>query len=502
MTTRHRVDGYIRVSRIGGRAGDGYISPEVQREQIEAFASLMGVDVDEWHDDQDFSGGNVERPAFLEVIRRIESGETGGVIVAKIDRFARSAPDGGAMVRRILDAGGIFASAQERIDPTTDFGKAMLNIMFVMAELQLDQLKSGWRTAKGRAISRGAHIGPTPFGYERIARGREGSGTLVPHPQHGQAVSALFERAASGVGVSELARFMDDRAPRPEGTLWTTSSIGHLLENRVYLGEVTYRSRRDAQQTLRNPRAHEPLTDAATWNAAQRGRRPSKRSGTPYALTGLVRCAACRYVMAGSRGGTNGQLRVYRCQGRHGGGKCPAPSMIVAEPLEALVLEQVRELLTGDTVRGDRVAGTPELGALAEALQAAEAELDAFMLDLANRSRYGDRYETYLDARLRAVEEAEAAYQSTATSLGPLSIEPLRWDDLDVDELHAIVAGAVDAVFIRRPPHRGADVEQRALILWRGEAEDDLPGRGRKVAPIRPFPWPREPKAKLRQTPA
>ena len=97
--TRHRVDGYIRVSRIGGRAGDGYISPEVQREQIEAFASLMGVEVDEWHDDQDFSGGNVERPAFLEVIRRIESGETGGVIVAKIDRFARSAPDGGAMAR-------------------------------------------------------------------------------------------------------------------------------------------------------------------------------------------------------------------------------------------------------------------------------------------------------------------------------------------------------------------------------------------------------------------
>jgi DNA invertase Pin-like site-specific DNA recombinase len=53
--TRKRVDGYVRVSRIGGR--DGYISPEVQREQIEAFASLMGVEIDAWHDDQDYSGG-------------------------------------------------------------------------------------------------------------------------------------------------------------------------------------------------------------------------------------------------------------------------------------------------------------------------------------------------------------------------------------------------------------------------------------------------------------
>jgi site-specific DNA recombinase len=179
----------------------------------------MGVEIDAWHDDQDYSGGNVDRPAFLEVIRRIETGETGGVIVARIDRFARSAPDGGAMVRRILDAGGIFASAQERIDPTTDFGKPMLNIMFVMAELQLDQLKSGWKTAKGRAIGRGAHIGPTPIGYRRLPRGQEGSGKLVPDPGSAPAVTKLFRRAAAGIGVSELARYMDEIAPRTDGGL-------------------------------------------------------------------------------------------------------------------------------------------------------------------------------------------------------------------------------------------------------------------------------------------
>ena len=354
--TRHRVDGYVRVSRIGGRAGDGYISPEVQREQIEAFASLMGVEIDAWHDDQDYSGGNVDRPGFLEVIRRIESGETGGVIVARIDRFARSAPDGGAMVRRILGADAIFASAQERIDPTTDFGKAMLNIMFVMAELQLDQLKSGWKTAKGRAIGRGAHIGPTPFGYLRVPRGQEGSGTLIPDPARAPAVTKLFRHAASGVGVSELARYMDEISPRSDGGLWTTSSIGHLLANRVYLGEVAYGS---DDRPLRNPRAHEPLVDAATWQSAQRERRPYKKRGTPYVLSGLVRCAACRYVMAGGPGGTRGQLRVYRCQGRHGGGKCPAPSMVVAERLEAWVIDQVEGLLAGSEVRAERAADTP-----------------------------------------------------------------------------------------------------------------------------------------------
>src|SRR5881392_2369155 len=56
LVLKQRVDGYVRVSRIGGRAGDGYISPEVQREQISAFAGLMGVEIDAWHDDQDYSG--------------------------------------------------------------------------------------------------------------------------------------------------------------------------------------------------------------------------------------------------------------------------------------------------------------------------------------------------------------------------------------------------------------------------------------------------------------
>jgi site-specific DNA recombinase len=491
--SRDRVDGYVRVSRIGGRAGDGYISPEVQREQIEAFASLMGVEIDAWHDDQDYSGGNVARPAFLEVIRRIETGETGGVIVARIDRFARSAPDGGAMVRRILDAGGVFASAQERIDPTTDFGKAMLNIMFVMAELQLDQLKSGWKTAKGRAIGRGAHIGPTPFGYRRVPRGVEGSGTLVPDPGAGRAVSKLFRRAASGAGIAELTRYMDEISPRPDGGLWTTSSVGHLLANRVYLGEVSY------GKDARNPRAHEPLVDVETWQAAQRERRPRKKRGSAFVLSGLVRCAACRYVMTGGPGGSSGHLRVYRCQGRHGGGRCPAPSMVAAERLERWVIEQVKALLAGSEVRAQQATDNAALARLAEAVSSAEAELDAFMLDLANRDRYGARYDAYLDARLRALEDAEAAYATAGSQAEPLLPAPLAWDELTPDELHAIVAGAVDAVFLRRPPQRGADVSERACIVWRGHAEDDLPGKGRPVAPIRPFAWPDELKATRRK---
>jgi DNA invertase Pin-like site-specific DNA recombinase len=485
-----KVDGYIRVSRIGGRAGDGYISPQVQREQIEAFASLIGVTIDQWHDDQDLSGGNADRPGFLEVVRRIEARETGGVIVAKIDRFARSAPDGGAMVRRILRADGLFASAQERIDPSTDFGKAMLNIMFVMAELQLDQLKSGWKTAKGRAINRGAHIGPTPFGYTRVPRGTSNSGKLEPHAAHARVVTELFERASRGAGVSELARWLDEAAPRDDDGLWTTSSVGHLLRNRVYLGEVAYRCRTGEGRDLVNRDAHTALTDLVTWEAAQPGTRPAKRRGTPYLLSGLVRCASCRYVMTGIPGGSRGHIRVYRCTGRHGAGRCPAPSMIVADPLESWVTGQVQELLAGRVVHADPADRTLE--ELADRVARAEDELDAFMLDLDARARYGDRFDRYLDARLRAVEDAEAAYERAAADTDVTGLAPLTWESLTVDERHRVIAGAVDAVFVRRPPRHGAAVDERAAVVWRGHGDPDLPGKGRKVIPLRPYDWPHE----------
>jgi hypothetical protein len=98
--------------------------------------------------------------------------------------------------------------------------------------------------------------------------------------------------------------------------------------------------------------------------------------------------------MAGGPGGSNGQLRVCRCQGRHGGGKCPAPTMTVADRLEAWVIDHVKALLAGSEVRAERTADTPELATLAEAVTAAEAELNAFMLDLGNRERHGARATT------------------------------------------------------------------------------------------------------------
>jgi site-specific DNA recombinase len=72
-----RLDAYIRVSKVAGRSGESFISPEVQREHIESWAKLNGALLN-WHEPElDVSGGPMRRPVFDQVMERVRRGETG-----------------------------------------------------------------------------------------------------------------------------------------------------------------------------------------------------------------------------------------------------------------------------------------------------------------------------------------------------------------------------------------------------------------------------------------
>jgi hypothetical protein len=52
------VDGYVRVSRVGYRSGERFISPSVQKEQIAAWAQARPATVLEVWEELDESGVN------------------------------------------------------------------------------------------------------------------------------------------------------------------------------------------------------------------------------------------------------------------------------------------------------------------------------------------------------------------------------------------------------------------------------------------------------------
>jgi site-specific DNA recombinase len=468
-----RLDGYVRVSRIGGRSGEGYISADEQREAIERYAAELSGEVVQWHDDQDYSGGNLERPGFQAALERIRADESDGIVVKRIDRFARSVPDGSAIVREIIDENGaVFASCEERIDPRTDDGRYMLNMYLNNAELFLNRIKSGWITTKSRANARGVHIGPTPIGYQR-----QKSKPLEPHPTYGPAMSKLFKRAsAQKYGDSALAAWMTKTAPRESGAPWQPSEIRRWLSNRVYLGEVRYGE-------LVNTDAHPPLTDPATWERCQREPGTQRKAHSKFLLSGLARCAHCRYAMGGQTGGgTDGATPVYRCNGR----RCEGSSVIKAEPLEQYVTDLVREHVHG--LELEAAAQGADLEALDREYEEAETELQAFVADVNARRLLGEAsWQDGLtaraldrDARRKAREEAYAKSRLVSVARDV--------DDLQGDDLRDLVHGMVRHIFVRRRP-RGAKVDDRVLIVWSDDPRHvDVPGPHRS-GPFEPIRW-------------
>lgn len=100
------VDGYVRVSQVNGRSGDSFMSPALQREQIQAWANAHGAVLAEVHEELDESGARRDRPRLTLAVNRIEEAVVGGLVVAKLDRFGRSLTNGLEAIARIQRAGG------------------------------------------------------------------------------------------------------------------------------------------------------------------------------------------------------------------------------------------------------------------------------------------------------------------------------------------------------------------------------------------------------------
>src|SRR5690348_390422 len=73
--------GYIRVSKVGGRGGDSFISPAEQRKAIEHVAKREKLNLIGIYEELDASGGDNSRPAWNQALERIEAGKAKALVV-------------------------------------------------------------------------------------------------------------------------------------------------------------------------------------------------------------------------------------------------------------------------------------------------------------------------------------------------------------------------------------------------------------------------------------
>lgn len=482
---RLRLDGYVRVSQVRGRGGDTFISPAQQRDRIEAWASAFGHELLVVHEELDESGARADRPRLLEAIERVERGQSDGIVVAKLDRFARSLVDGLRLIERIQDAGGTFVSVADGLDLTTDTGRLVLRIMLSLAEFELDRVRGNWADAKARAVMRGIHpSAQAPFGYRREGRG----GPLVVDEVNGPIVTELFDRRKRGAGPAELSNWLRSIGARTQQgrEAWAERAVKDIIRNRVYLGEAY------AGDT-RNPDAHRPLVDPETFEACQhRGVQFQPRAEHPSPIRPLLRCAGCRYSMRAERRVLKESEAWYFSCKAHSKGRvswdCEHPAAIKdAGDVEAAIVTAFFDRLP--IVEATARKGGPQLAELERTLATAVHAFEEWRDDPRIQTQLGmDAYLTGMGARQDAVNAAMADLARERARLGAISLPAAAteiektWPDLEPAQQRDLLRSVIRCVFVRGSS-RIAPLPGRLKIIWQ---DDDvaLPQPGRAWTPL------------------
>ena len=185
--------GYARVSTTK-QMTNGNSLEDQERILKEAGAEIIVKDA--------YTGTKMNRPAFTKLMQDLKSGDK--LIVAKLDRFARSAVQGVEVVRQLMDKGVTVHILNMGIADSTPTGKLMVTMLLAFAEFERDMIVE--RTQAGKSIARanGVRVDgrPKKFNPDKVQR-------ALNRIENGESYNAVAEDV--NISKSTLIRAMRER---------------------------------------------------------------------------------------------------------------------------------------------------------------------------------------------------------------------------------------------------------------------------------------------------
>ncbi len=201
--------GYCRVS-TAKQAAEGE-SLDVQRRQIEGYALMHGLALDDVVIEEGVSGSVpvAERPAAGPLFAKLTKGDV--VIAPKLDRLFRSALDALQVVEELkargvrlhlLDLGGDIAG--------NGLSKLFLTIAAAFAEAERDRIRERIGQVKADQKARGRYLGgKVPFGFRRGE-----TGELIEVPAEQEAIREMVALRGQGKALRAIAETMQAKGFR------------------------------------------------------------------------------------------------------------------------------------------------------------------------------------------------------------------------------------------------------------------------------------------------
>lgn len=307
-----RVALYIRVS-TQEQAEEGY-SIGAQSDRLTAYCKSRDWLIYDKYIDPGYSGANTDRPALKKLIHDIKNNKIDLVLVYKLDRLSRSQKDTLLLIEDVFNKHNVaFVSINENFDTSTPFGRAMIGMLSVFAQLEREQIKERSRMGRIERAKDGLFHGGgfTPVGYDYI------DGRLKINEYEAMQVRKVFELFLAGWPLNRIWQHMKSKYTTQHASWASHSSVISIITTPIYTGKIsylgeTYDGRHDAIIDEETYRKANERYDAIRWNKgdAKHKKRPFL---SEHILTGLLYCGHCgaRYFAKGNYSG-RGDNRYYR----------------------------------------------------------------------------------------------------------------------------------------------------------------------------------------------
>ena len=267
---------------------EGY-SIDAQKEFLLSYAKAKEFTEFEYYIDGGYSGKDLERPAIQKLIRDVKTHKIDSVIVFKLDRISRSQKDTLYLIEEVFNKYNVgFVSMRENFDTTTPFGKAMVGILSIFAQLEretiLERTKIGIQKRAENGYWKGGGKDPFPYTYDKK------TGTLIPVPEQVELLHKMINLYLNGYSFVKISNIvgMDE------------SMIEKRILSRRTLGIVPYKDQEyeGKHQAVISEELHNKIIETNKL-------RSKARTESHYLLSGKIFCGHCgakyRYQKWGKR---------------------------------------------------------------------------------------------------------------------------------------------------------------------------------------------------------
>ena len=191
----------------------------------------------EYYIDGGYSGKDLNRPAIQKLIEDCKNHKIDAVFVFKLDRISRSQRDTLYLIEEVFNKYDVsFISMRENFDTSTPFGKAMIGVLSVFAQLEretiLERTRIGLKKRAEAGLWRGGGKIPFPYRYDR------NTGTLIPIPEQVELLHKMISLYISGKSFNAIGDIVGMDESLVETRILSITNTGKVpYKDEVYDGQ-------------------------------------------------------------------------------------------------------------------------------------------------------------------------------------------------------------------------------------------------------------------------